>query len=36
MPTEKQMEKLAAEAAVGRNEPPVRTPGPGDEIGRPS
>jgi hypothetical protein len=32
MPTPKQMEKLAAAAAVGRNVPPVRTPGPGDEM----
>ena len=32
MPTEKQMEKLAAAAAVGKNVAPVRTPGPGDEL----
>jgi hypothetical protein len=32
MPTPKQMEKLAATAGVGRNVPPARTPGPGDEM----
>jgi len=32
MPTPKQMEKLAAAAAVRGNVPPVRTPGPGDEV----
>jgi hypothetical protein len=32
MPTPKQMEKLAARAGVGGNVPPVRTPGPGDEM----
>jgi hypothetical protein len=32
MPTPKQMEKLAARVGVGGNVPPVRTPGPGDEI----
>jgi hypothetical protein len=32
MPTPKQMEKLAARAGVGRNAPPVRTPGPDDEM----
>jgi hypothetical protein len=32
MPTPKQMEKLAAAAAVGKNLPPSRTPGPGDEM----
>jgi hypothetical protein len=32
MPTPKQMEKLAATAAVGKNVAPVRTPGPGDEL----
>jgi hypothetical protein len=32
MPTPKQMEKLANAAAVGKNVPPVRTPGPGDEM----
>jgi hypothetical protein len=32
MPTPKQMEKLAAAAAVCGNVPPVRTPGPGDEV----
>jgi hypothetical protein len=32
MPTPKQMEKLANAAAVGKNVPPARTPGPGDEM----
>ena len=32
MPSPKQMEKLAAAAAVRGNVPPVRTPGPGDEM----
>jgi hypothetical protein len=32
MPTSKQMEKLAAAAAVRGNVPPTRTPGPGDEL----
>src|ERR1700733_13801196 len=32
MPTEKQMEKLAAMAAARGNVPPTRTPGPGDEM----
>lgn len=32
MPTPKQMEKLAAAAAVRANVPLVRTPGPGDEM----
>jgi hypothetical protein len=32
MPTPKQMEKLANAAAVGRNVPLARTPGPGDEM----
>jgi hypothetical protein len=32
MPTPKQMEKLAAAAAVRENGPPVRTPGPGDAM----
>jgi hypothetical protein len=33
MPTPKQMEKLASAAAVrSRNVPPVRTPGPADEM----
>jgi hypothetical protein len=32
MPTPKQMEKLANAAAVGRNAPPARTPGPSDEM----
>jgi hypothetical protein len=32
MPTPKQMEKLAVAAAARGNAPPVRTPGPGDEI----
>jgi hypothetical protein len=32
MPTPKQMEKLAAAAAVGKSVAPVRTPGPGDEL----
>jgi hypothetical protein len=32
MPTPKQMEKLAAAAAVRGSVPPVRTPGPGDEM----
>src|ERR1700742_1882171 len=32
MPTPKQMEKLAAAAAVGGSVPPGRTPGPGDEM----
>jgi hypothetical protein len=32
MPTPKQMEKLAAAAAVRGNAPPVRTPGPADEV----
>jgi hypothetical protein len=32
MPSPKQMEKLAAAAVVRRNVPPVRTPGPGDEM----
>jgi hypothetical protein len=32
MPSPKQMEKPAAEAAVRGNVPPVRTPGPGDEM----
>jgi hypothetical protein len=30
MPNDKQMEKLSAAATVGKNVPPVRTPGPGD------
>ena len=30
MPTEKQMEKLAATAAARGNVPPTRTPGPGE------
>jgi hypothetical protein len=32
MPTPKQMEKLAATAALRGNVPPARTPGPGDEM----
>jgi hypothetical protein len=32
MLTPKQMEKLANAAAVRENIPPVRTPGPGDEM----
>jgi hypothetical protein len=32
MPSSKQMEKLAAAAAVRGNVPPVPTPGPGDEM----
>jgi hypothetical protein len=32
MPTPKQMEKLAKATAVRGNVPPVRTPGPGDEM----
>jgi hypothetical protein len=32
MPTPKQMEKLANASAVRANVPPVRTPGPGDEM----
>ena len=32
MPSPKQMEKLAAAAAVRGNVPPTRTPGPGDEM----
>jgi hypothetical protein len=32
MPTPKQMEKLATRAGVEENVPPVRTPGPGDEM----
>jgi hypothetical protein len=32
MPTPKQMEKMAATAASRENAPPVRTPGPGDEM----
>jgi hypothetical protein len=32
MPTPKQMEKLANAAAVGKDAPPVHTPGPGDEM----
>ena len=32
MPTPKQMEKLAAAAAVRANAAPARTPGPGDEM----
>src|ERR1700678_3041067 len=32
MPTPKQMEKLANAAFVRGNAPPVRTPGPGDEM----
>ena len=32
MPTPKQMEKMAAAAAVGRSEQPMCTPGPGDEM----
>ena len=32
VPTEKQMEKLAATAAARGNVPPTRTPGPGDEM----
>jgi hypothetical protein len=32
MPTPKQMEKLAIAAAVRGNVPPMRTPGPGDEM----
>jgi hypothetical protein len=32
MPTPKQMEKMAAAAAVRGNMPPMRTPGPGDEM----
>jgi hypothetical protein len=32
MPTEKQMERLAKAAAVGKNVAPTRTPGPCDEM----
>jgi hypothetical protein len=32
MPSPKQMEKLANAAAVRKNVPPARTPGPGDEM----
>ena len=32
MPTPKQMEKLAIAAAIRKNVPPGRTPGPGDEM----
>jgi hypothetical protein len=32
MPTPNQMEKMARAAAVRRNVPPVRTPGPADEM----
>ena len=32
VPTEKQMEKLAATAAARGNVPPTRTPGPGNEM----
>jgi len=32
MPTPKQMEKLANASVVRGNVPPVRTPGPGDEM----
>jgi hypothetical protein len=32
MPTQKQMEKLAATAVARGNVPPTRTPGPGDEM----
>jgi hypothetical protein len=32
MPTPKQKERLANAAGVGGNVPPVRTPGPGDEM----
>lgn len=32
MPTPKQMEKLANTSVVRGNVPPVRTPGPGDEM----
>jgi hypothetical protein len=32
MPTPKQMERLANAAAIGKNVPPVHTPGLGDEM----
>jgi hypothetical protein len=32
MPSPKQMEKMAAAAVVRENVPPMRTPGPGDEM----